>query len=156
MPCRGRRKSCVLLMKGKEFLSASLCWVLLAAQGKLLVPPGSIESVIKAVPSVFACVPGVPGNWQGGGGRKGKKKKKKKENLPSCAHFYWQEYTHIFEYMSQFIFLRTHIRVSPFPFCSASFFLPSCLVCPHVHTQPGTHRFLAEVSNGKEDCKWLD
>lgn len=44
-----RVKARVLLEKGREFLSASLCSVLLAAQAMLLMPPSFLESVIKAV-----------------------------------------------------------------------------------------------------------
>lgn len=51
----------------------------------LLMPPVFIESVIKAVPSVFTYIPGVLGNWWGAGS--GKVEKQDLKQMPCVQPF---------------------------------------------------------------------
>lgn len=97
-----RVKARVLLEKGREFLSASLCSVLLATQAMLLMPPSFLVRY-KSSSLVFAYIPGVPGNWQGGGGRRVRKTRK-------CTFLYSLLLTKIYSQIQLYVTIYTQMH----------------------------------------------
>ena len=144
------------LRKGENF-SLSLCWVWWLLQKCCLCLPVSQSPLLKAVPQIFAYIPGVPGNWQGEGSRKSRKIRK-------YTFLYSLVLTKIYSqkqlYVTIYSQIHSHICFSSFPLLSVFFSLPllHCLgfICLFFSSFTYTNslvRRVLEVSSRKKDCK---